>query len=92
MTVGRQASQRSYSSLYFGWRGGVRVSQQVVGEILGRVLRDRAFAERLRTDPEAVLAAYDLTNEERTAIIRGTRSESGAEVLEDRPRTASRLM
>jgi hypothetical protein len=55
-------------------------------------LRDRVFAERLRTKPESVLAAYELSEQERAAIIRGVGSDSGAEVLEDRPRTATRLM
>jgi hypothetical protein len=68
------------------------VSQQAVAEILGKALRDRLFAERLRTEPEAVLAPFELTDQERAAIIEGTRSDSGAEVLEDRPRTATRLM
>jgi uncharacterized membrane protein len=68
------------------------VSQQAVAEILARALRDRVFAERLRTEPEAVLAAYELSEQERSAIIQGASRDSGAEVLEDRPRTATRLL
>jgi hypothetical protein len=68
------------------------VSQQAVAEILARALRDRVFAERLRTEPETVLAAYELSEQERAAIVEGAGSDSGAEVLEDRPRTATRLL
>jgi len=68
------------------------VSQEVVAEILGKVLRDRAFAERLRAEPETVLATFELTDSERAAIVHGTRDTSASAALEDRPRTAARLM
>jgi hypothetical protein len=55
-------------------------------------LRDRAFAERLRREPAAVLAEYDLTDTERAAIEQGSRQLDGPASLEDRPRSAWRLM
>ena len=68
------------------------MSQQAVAEILGRALRDRTFAERLRSEPEVVLADYDLTEAERTAIAQGARALPGSAPLENRPDQASRLL
>jgi flagellar motor switch protein FliN/FliY len=47
------------------------VSAEAVAEILGRALRERAFAELLRTEPDRALAGYDLTPDERAAIAHG---------------------
>jgi len=67
------------------------VSQQAVAEILERALRDRAFAARLRSETEAVLAEFDLTEAERAAIAESYRQTPGSGPLQDRPRTPSRL-
>lgn len=68
------------------------MSQEAVAEILGRVLRDRGFAARLRSEPDAALAGYELTEAERAAIVEGIREEPGSAPLQDRPRRASRLV
>jgi hypothetical protein len=73
-------------------RRGWGVSEQVVAEILGRALRDRAFAEQLRDQPDLALAGYDLTREERAAIVQGGQRTAGPDALQDRPGFASRLM
>jgi hypothetical protein len=68
------------------------VSAEAVAEILGRALRERAFAELLRTEPERALAGYDLTPAERAAIARGPDAGHGPAPLDERPRSASRLV
>jgi hypothetical protein len=68
------------------------VSEATVGEVLARVLRDRAFAARLATDAETVLADLDLTDAERAAIVAGLRSTGGGATLSQRPRIAGRIV
>jgi hypothetical protein len=72
--------------------GGQGVSQEAVVEILALVLRDRTFAERLRTDPDGALGDFDLTEWEREAILLGAHQPSQTTLLEERPRTATRLL
>jgi hypothetical protein len=69
-----------------------QVSEAAVGEILGRMLRDRAFAARLKADPEPVLAEHDLTEGERTTIVAGLRGTGGGARLAQRPRVAGRIV
>jgi hypothetical protein len=68
------------------------VSEAAVGEILGQVLRDRAFAVRLKADPERILADYELTEDERAAILAGLRGTGGGAPLAPRPRAAGRIV
>jgi hypothetical protein len=68
------------------------VSQAAVSEILMHTLRDRAFAARLKADPDRVLADYDLTDAERLAIVAGTRGSGGGAPLAQRPRAAGRIV
>lgn len=68
------------------------MSEAVVGEILGRVLRDRAFAAQLKAEPDRVLADLDLTDAERTAIVAGLRGTGGGAPLAQRPRAAGRIV
>jgi hypothetical protein len=68
------------------------VSEAAVREILGRVLRDRAFAVRLKADPDRILAGYELTEDERAAILAGLRGTGGGAPLAPRPRAAGRIV
>jgi hypothetical protein len=68
------------------------VSKATVNEILARTLRDRGFAARLKSDSESVLAEFDLTDAERAAIIAGMRGTGGGARLDQRPRTAGRIV
>ena len=40
-------------------------------QVVERVTTDVAFRERLRSNPESTLAGYDLTAEERAALLSG---------------------
>ena len=75
-----------------GASGRREASAEVVAEILGRVLRERAFAEPLRTEPDRALAEYDLTAAERAAIVGSPDAGQAPSPLDDRPRTATRLV
>jgi hypothetical protein len=44
------------------------VSQEVLREVIERASRDAEFRDRLERAPDAALAGYDLTAEERTAV------------------------
>lgn len=68
------------------------MSQQAVGEILTRVLRDRMFAATLKADPQPVLAQFDLTDNERATIVAGLRGQGGGARLDQRPRMAGRIV
>jgi len=68
------------------------VSAEAVAEILARTLRERAFAELLRSEPERALAGYELTADERAAIAGGAAAGAGPATLAARPRTAARLV
>ena len=68
------------------------MSAEAVADILGRALRERAFAELLRTEPDRALAGYDLTAAERAAIAGGPDDGQGPVGLAERPRNASRLV
>jgi hypothetical protein len=75
-----------------GLPGSSQVSEAAVSEILGRVLRDTVFAARLKADPDRILAEYDLTDAERTAISVGQRGNGGGAPLAPRPRAAGRIV
>jgi hypothetical protein len=68
------------------------VSQVTVAEVLARCLRDRAFAARLKAEPDAVLAELDLTDTERATILAGLRASGGGQSLDQRPRIAGRIV
>lgn len=68
------------------------MSEAAVGEILGRVLRDSLFAARLKSDPDRILAEYELSDAERTAIVAGLRGTGGGAPLAQRPRAAGRIV
>ena len=68
------------------------MSQAAVSSILAQTLRDRAFAARLKATPDAVLDAFDLSDEERASIIAGLRGTGGGAPLDQRPRLASRIV
>jgi len=69
-----------------------QVSEAAVGEILGRVLRNRTFAVQLKADPDLVLDQYELTEDERAAIVAGLRGTGGGAPLARRPRAAGRIV
>lgn len=54
---------------------------QAVRDVMDRAMSDTAFRKLLSSAPADVLAAYDLTPEERAAFVTGTVS---AERLEER--------
>lgn len=68
------------------------MSQAAVGEILDQALRSRNFAVQLKADPDRVLAEYELTEAERTAILAGLRGTGGGAPLAPRPRAAGRIV
>ena len=68
------------------------MSQVTVAEILARCLREPAFAARLKSDPETVLADLDLTDAERATILAGLRTSGGGQSLDQRPRIAGRIV
>ena len=68
------------------------MSAEAVAEILGRALRERAFAELLRTAPDRALVGYDLTAAERAAIAGGPEAGHEPAPLDERPRSAARLV
>lgn len=68
------------------------MSEAVVREILARALRDSSFAARLKTEPECVLADLDLTDAERASILAGLRGGGGGAPLDQRPRSAGRIV
>lgn len=47
------------------------MSQEVLQEILARALEDGRFRQRLLDDPDRALHGYDLSPEEREALIAG---------------------
>ncbi len=53
-------------------RKGVRtMSMQAVTEILERALSDAAFREQLKTNFDATIKGYDLTDNEKAALKKG---------------------
>jgi hypothetical protein len=68
------------------------VSAEAVAEILARALRERPFAELLRSEPERALAGYELIADERAAIVGSAPPASGPSTLAARPRAAARLV
>ncbi len=68
------------------------MSAEAVAEILTRALRERTFAELLRSEPERALAGYELTDDERTLIVSSSATGDGPATLADRPRIAARLV
>jgi hypothetical protein len=49
------------------------VSVEAMIEVIERVATDDEFLQQLKTNPDAVLANYDLTNEEAAALKSGYR-------------------
>ena len=45
------------------------MSQEALTRIVERAAVDEAFRQSLRTDPQQALAAYDLTVDERSALL-----------------------
>ena len=68
------------------------MSQAVVAEILGKMFREPEFAARLKAEPGKTLAAFDLTDAERSIILDGLRKSGGGAVLDPRPRSAGRIV
>ena len=68
------------------------MSIAAVSEMLGRVLRDSAFAAQLKIDPDRAMAEYELTESERAAIVAGLRGTGGGAPLAQRPRAAGRIV
>lgn len=68
------------------------MSQAAVAEILARVLRDSEFSARLKANPEQVFADFDLTEGERAAVLAGLRGAGGGAALDQRPRSAGRIV
>ncbi len=57
------------------------MTMQAVSDVIERVVHDEAFRERLKSNPDAALADYDLSPEERAAFDVG---RVGAERLDPR--------
>jgi hypothetical protein len=53
------------------------VSIQEVERVMQRALREEAFRDLLRENPGAALASYELTPDERAALLRTGAAESG---------------
>jgi hypothetical protein len=51
------------------------MSQESFLQVVERARTDRAFQTQLVANPEGALAAYDLTPEERAALLRGDPTE-----------------
>jgi hypothetical protein len=47
------------------------MSRQALEEVLARAMEDHDFRSRLLRDPEPALAGYDLSPQERDALIAG---------------------
>jgi hypothetical protein len=62
---------------------------ETILEILSRAADDRKFLARLVENPQKVLREYNLTSEERTALVRGdvVKIESWTGQLDERLRT-----
>jgi hypothetical protein len=45
------------------------VTPKTIQDLVGRVMIDREFLEALVRDPDGVLAAYELSTEERQAVV-----------------------
>ena len=58
------------------------MSAEEVRSVLERSMDDLGFAEAFKTDPEAAIAPYDLTEEEEAALV-GRESEKIRDVLGD---------
>lgn len=63
-----------------------------IEDVLARALRDRAFAELLRSEPNRALAGYALSDQERAAVVRASAEDPQQSTLDERPSTASRLI
>lgn len=62
------------------------MSYEAVQDVLNRAFADEAFRRRLYAEPEAALAPFDLTDDERTALlaIGAEEKEPVAELLDRR--------
>ena len=47
------------------------MSQQAMARVIERASTDAAFRSQLKSNPENALAGYDLTGDERAAVLRG---------------------
>ena len=53
------------------------MSIQEVERVMQRALREEAFRDLLRANPGAALASYELTPDERAALLRAGAAEAG---------------
>ena len=53
-------------------------------ELIERAITDDVFAERLKNEQEAALAGYDITEEERAALLSGDAEQQAAVGLDQR--------
>ena len=63
------------------------MSRVALEEILARAMEDHGFRERLLRSPAEALAGYDLSEEERQALIAGNLQELLRSVDRDEHRT-----
>ena len=59
------------------------MSQETLSQLAERARTDEAFGEQLRANPESVLAGYDLTAEEREALLGAVRASSDLELSDE---------
>ena len=59
------------------------MSQETLSQLAERVRTDAAFREQLRANPESVLAGYDLTAEEREALLGAVRASGELELSDE---------
>ncbi len=60
------------------------MSQEALVKAIERASTDAAWRTQLQTNPEAALAGYDLTADERAALMQGEQAESGAMGVDQR--------
>jgi hypothetical protein len=54
------------------------MSQDAMAKVIERASADAAFRAQLKANPGSALAGYDLTADERAAVLRGEAPEGGA--------------
>ena len=59
------------------------MSQETLSQLAERARTDEAFQEQLRANPERVLAGYDLTAEEREALLGAARASGDLELSDE---------
>jgi hypothetical protein len=60
------------------------MSQENLAKVIERASTDAAFRTQLQSNPEAALAAYELTAEEKAALMSGDTSKMGEMGLDAR--------